>query len=127
MGDVDSDGGVSSLYVEKLEKDTDYINPVSAGQEVVGVFDKYVFIAQSGSSTAVSGLSGDAEVPWAVQIRICVDVDDATKESDEFNNCYSKLLGNLYGEPEALIEKERVLTINFFLFSRYPVEPVEPL
>jgi len=96
VGDVDSEGGVSRLHVESLEKATDYINPVQAGQEIVGVFGKYAFVAPSAPNTAAAGMSGGSEVPWAVQVRVCVDVDDATKESDEFNNCLSRLFGNLF-------------------------------
>lgn len=92
LGGVDSKGGISRLYVQNLEKDTDYIDPVPAGQEVTGTFGKYTFIAPSGRTLATIS----AEIPSAVEVKVCADADDATKESDEFNNCYTKLLGDVF-------------------------------
>ena len=40
FGGVDSEGGISRLYVMDLEKATDYLEPVPAGQTVIGRFGK---------------------------------------------------------------------------------------
>jgi len=95
-GGLDSMGGTSRLYIENMEKDTDYIDQVPAGQEITGNFGKYAFVAPGGLSALAGGLTGTPEVPWAIEVKVCVDTDDATKESDEFNNCYIKLQGNVF-------------------------------
>ena len=93
FGGVDSEGGVSRLFVMDLEKATDYISPVQAGQTIIGVFGKYAFVAPSGGGTFAVGSTGTAEVPTGLEVKVCVDVNDVTKESDESNNCYIKLFG----------------------------------
>lgn len=89
-GGVDSEGGVSRLYVMDLDKATDYMDPVPAGETVIGRFGKYAFVAPSGQGM---GLGAESESPTGVEVKICVDVEDATKESNEANNCYTKLFG----------------------------------
>jgi hypothetical protein len=90
IGAVESKGGTSKLYVGKLEKSTDYLEPVPAGQEVTGTFFKYSFQALG----PLEEFGDPLQVSLAkTEAKVCVDLEDTTKESDELNNCYSALLG----------------------------------
>jgi hypothetical protein len=90
MGAVASTGSTSRLLVENNEKSTDYLEPIAAGKEVTGGFFKYQFQVASGAE----GGFGYGDQPMsAAQVKVCVDINDETKESDEFNNCLTKMLG----------------------------------
>jgi len=86
-GGVESKGGTSKLYVGNMEKSTDYLEPVPAGQELTGGFFKYSFEAMG--DVLEVGLH-------RTQVKVCVDVEDATKESNEFNNCLTAWVGATY-------------------------------
>ena len=87
MGALESKGGTSKLYVGDMEKSTDYLEPVAAGQEISGAFFKYSF----------EGMGDILEVGFhQTQVKVCVDVEDATKESDELNNCRTAWVGATY-------------------------------
>jgi hypothetical protein len=91
VGGIDSQGGESLLYVLDMEQDKDYIDPVPAGGELTGVFNNYAFQAPFGSEGNFG--SATAEAVASMEVKVCVDVEDATKESDESNNCYTKMFG----------------------------------
>lgn len=92
LGNVEAKLSLSKLYIDNLEKATDYLDIVPGGQEVTGVFHQYHL------QVTPAGLTPEfpTSAPATVRVKVCADVNDEIKEGDEFNNCHSKLLGFLY-------------------------------
>jgi hypothetical protein len=101
IGSVESEGGTCSLLQDKQEKATKYVEAIPAGQEVTVGFSKYQFRAPLKQQTS-GGFGGGAmglvvatmSEPESVEVKVCVDVNGETKESDELNNCYVKTIGS---------------------------------
>jgi hypothetical protein len=89
LGNGESKGGTARLYVEGQEKDHDYVEPLSPGQEIIAKFYGWSFIA----SDLVAGM--DQPRP-SMHVRVCLDTENATAESSEANNCLEKVIGMPY-------------------------------
>ncbi|MBM3172129.1 MAG: hypothetical protein FJZ85_00115 [Chloroflexi bacterium] len=93
LGNVEAKLSLSKLYLDNIEKATDYLDAVPGGQEVTGVFHQYHL------QVLEAGVTPDfpSSAPAPVKIKVCADVNDDVKESDELNNCNSIVLGFLGG------------------------------
>jgi len=91
LGTAASQGGTALLYVEGQQKADDYVEPILAGQEIIAVFHRWSFLAGEGFEGSQE--SGMVIKQPSVHIKVCVDTDNATKESNETNNCFEKVLG----------------------------------
>jgi hypothetical protein len=91
LGTAKSVGGISRMYVDGQEKADDYLQDVEPGAEEIAIFHRYEFWSAGGESIMYPQ-SG----PLSFQVRVCIDTDDANKETNENNNCISKIIGMPY-------------------------------
>jgi len=87
QGDGDAGSSQSELYINELQKDSDWVKPLAAGQELIGSFNKYQIQTVGG---------GQVKGTVTYQTKVCVDVDDAVEESNEGNNCGGQILGQTF-------------------------------
>ena len=88
QGDADAKSSQSYLYVNDVQKSSDYVEPVAAGQEITGDFSRYVWPYDM-AGVAASGWFDIA----SFHTKVCLDADDAVVESNEGNNCSTKIWG----------------------------------
>jgi len=88
LGTAASQGGKALLYVWGQQKADDYIEPIPAGQEITAVFHRWSFEVGGGIEPQDLGTKG------SMHIKVCVDNENATKESNETNNCLEKIMGD---------------------------------
>jgi hypothetical protein len=84
-GLAESEGGVTHLYFGNSEQSKDYLEPVPPGAVKSGAF--YLYKA---------GPLNMLILPPGFWVMACVDVEDSTKESDERNNCLTKVIVPAY-------------------------------
>ena len=88
QGDADAKSSQSYLYVNDVQKSSDYVGPVAAGEEVTGNFSRYVWPYDMTGLTA----GGWFDV-GPFNTKVCADAENAIVESDEGNNCSTKIWG----------------------------------
>lgn len=84
-GLVESERGVTHLYYGSSQQSMDYLEPVPPGAVKSGAFYLYK-----------SGPIGMMILPPGFWVMVCVDIEDSTKESDERNNCLTKVIVPAY-------------------------------
>jgi hypothetical protein len=85
VGSVESEAGVTYLYYGNTEQSMDYLEPVPPGAVKSGAFYQYK-----------SGPIGMMILPPGFWVMVCVDVENSTRESDERNNCLTKVIVPAY-------------------------------
>ena len=87
QGDGDAKSSQSELHINEVQKDSDWMEAIAAGQELIGSFNKYQIQTVGGA---------DAAGAVTYKAKVCVDVDDAVEESNEGNNCGGLILGETF-------------------------------
>lgn len=90
-GTAKSVGGTSRMFVNGQEKADDYLQDVYPGTEETAVFHDFEFWATAGSSVAYP-----TAAPLSFEVSVCLDTDNVNKETNENNNCLSKIIGLPY-------------------------------
>jgi len=120
-GTAKSVGGISLMYINGQEKGHDYLQDVKPGTEETGVFHDYEFWAGSSASSIAYPVAD----PMSFQVRVCVDTDNANKETNENNNCLSKVIGLPYKYDFELYATSAEWRSGNDLL-KWPMPPAEP-
>jgi hypothetical protein len=91
-GNLASCPGISYLYKNDLVASKDYVAPLAPGEERVEAFQQYHFSPRFGSIMMSTGSEAATD---AVNMRICVNAEDACAENDTTNNCIEHNFGPL--------------------------------
>jgi len=89
LGTARSIGGISRLYIDDQEKADDYLQDVYPGTEETAAFHRYEF-------WAAGGVIPIEELPPTYRVTVCINTDNANKETSTANNCLSKIIGMPY-------------------------------
>jgi len=74
------------IYVDGFEKDSKYIGTLDAGEEKTVIFSAYKY------SLNVGWTESGYEFP-STHVEVCIDEDNTVAESNESNNCLSRVWG----------------------------------
>jgi len=90
QGNADAKSSQSYLYVNGLQQASDYAEPLAPGQERTDSFSSYVWRFDPSFPVITSAAQEDLPT---TSVKVCADAENAIVESDEGNNCSTKIWG----------------------------------